>query len=140
MLMIQVALWNLRVIKQIKFKMKTETEKIMPLTAREEDILLEEERERYFDNKAKAKEEVKEIFSSKGFGKDGKCQFCGKGKAEVPIVDSETDQEVWICEKCDEELFDESNYLTELEEERVLLKKYIFKFDLGLYREKMQNR
>ena len=32
-----------------------------------------------------------------------KCKLCKKGKGEVPIV--ENDKEIWICEKCDEEMY-----------------------------------
>ena len=35
-----------------------------------------------------------------------KCHFCNKGKAEIPIQDGETGEELWICEKCDLELYD----------------------------------
>lgn len=44
--------------------------------------------------KTKQKEKMK-------FGENGLCQFCRKPKAEIPITDSETEQEVWICELCD---------------------------------------
>ena len=33
-------------------------------------------------------------------GEHGKCQFCSKNKAEVPITDGETQQEVFICQSC----------------------------------------
>ncbi len=34
------------------------------------------------------------------------CGLCGKGKAEIPIYDSNTEKEIWICEACDLEMFD----------------------------------
>lgn len=36
------------------------------------------------------------------YGENGLCQFCHKPKADIPIVDSETEQEVWICSPCDD--------------------------------------
>jgi len=33
-----------------------------------------------------------------------KCAFCGKGKAEISITDSETLKEIFICDNCDKSL------------------------------------
>lgn len=35
-----------------------------------------------------------------------KCRLCGKRPASTPIVDSETSEEVWICDECDKNLRD----------------------------------
>jgi ribosome-binding protein aMBF1 (putative translation factor) len=34
------------------------------------------------------------------------CKLCGDKPAAVPIRDKETDAEMWICDECNEELFD----------------------------------
>lgn len=34
------------------------------------------------------------------------CQYCISGKGDIPIQDSETQLEIWICEVCDKKLFD----------------------------------
>jgi protein-arginine kinase activator protein McsA len=49
----------------------------------------------------------KHILLKKLLGENGLCQFCEKEKAEIPIQDSETLKELWICESCDKQLFNE---------------------------------
>ena len=35
-----------------------------------------------------------------------KCDLCKKGKGQIPITDEKKNKELWICEKCDSDLFD----------------------------------
>lgn len=58
---------------------------IQELTPEQEDYILECGMEDYYEKKQK-------------------CQFCNKGKGEISITDSETLQEVMICEDCEKEI------------------------------------
>lgn len=47
------------------------------------------------------------------------CAFCGNFEGSIPIVDSETEQEILICEICDNDL-DFKNELTAEQEDYML--------------------
>lgn len=73
--------------------------KLTELTPEQEDYLLEDARERYFEDKEREQEERPSIALS-GFKRSGKCQFCNTEQATDTIEDSETLQEVNICKSC----------------------------------------
>jgi len=79
------------------------------LNAKQEDIMLEEGQEKYYNKKQKQKSELINVAITKASASGVKevkklCAFCGIRKASIPIQDGETLREIEICEYCDKEL------------------------------------